>query len=101
MCQTACKIELILRRCHYLASLLEMFDLKVSKIHSKIPQKIRFKSIQDFKSRTTNILIATDLASRGLDIPLVDLVINYDVSRNPSDYIHRVGRTARAGIGVN
>jgi ATP-dependent RNA helicase DDX49/DBP8 len=88
-------------RCHFIASLLEMFDLKVSKIHSKIPQKLRFKAIQDFKSRNTSILIATDLASRGLDIPLVDLVINYDVSRNPHDYIHRVGRTARAGnLGV-
>jgi ATP-dependent RNA helicase DDX49/DBP8 len=78
-----------------------MFDLKVSKIHSKIPQKMRFKAIEDFKSKTTKILIATDLASRGLDIPLVDLVINYDISRSPEDYIHRVGRTARAGnLGI-
>lgn len=87
-----------LRRCHYLASLLEMFDFKVSKIHSKIPQKLRFKALQDFKSKNSKILISTDLGSRGLDIPLVDLVINYDVSRNPNDYIHRVGRTARAGF---
>jgi len=84
-------------KCHFIASLLEKFDFKVSKIHSKIPQRVRFKAIEYFKSRTNNILISTDLASRGLDIPLVDLVINYDITRNPYDYIHRVGRTARAG----
>lgn len=66
-------------------------------IHGQMSQPKRIAALQKFKTGERNILIATDVASRGLDIPSVDVVINYDVPQNSKDYVHRVGRTARAG----
>eukprot|EP01026_Neomeris_dumetosa_P015810 TRINITY_DN1601_c0_g1_i2.p2 TRINITY_DN1601_c0_g1~~TRINITY_DN1601_c0_g1_i2.p2 ORF type:complete len:167 (-),score=38.20 TRINITY_DN1601_c0_g1_i2:188-649(-) len=60
-------------------------------------QPKRLAALNKFKAGEKSILIATDVASRGLDIPTVDVVINYDLPRNCKDYVHRVGRTARAG----
>jgi len=60
-------------------------------------QERRLEVLNLFKSKQGQIMIATDVASRGLDIPLVDVVVNYDISENKKTYIHRVGRTARAG----
>lgn len=68
-------------------------------LHSMIPQKERLSALAKFKSNTVKMLIATDVASRGLDIPTVELVINHNIPEIPKEYIHRVGRTARAGKG--
>ena len=66
-------------------------------INGKMTQSNRIGALNKFKNGDRNILVATDVASRGLDIPNVDLVINYDLPQQGKDYIHRVGRTARAG----
>lgn len=66
-------------------------------ISGQMSQPKRLGALNKFKAGERNILICTDVASRGLDIPSVDVVINYDIPMNSKDYIHRVGRTARAG----
>ncbi|GMI29060.1 hypothetical protein TrCOL_g7484 [Triparma columacea] len=66
-------------------------------LHSLLTQDRRNAALGKFKSQQVRVLIATDIASRGLDIPTVDLVINSELPRKARDYIHRVGRTARAG----
>ena len=80
-----------------LERILRMLEHRVTSLHSLLPQSERTNNLGRFRASAARILVATDVASRGLDIPEVDLVVNYDVPRNPDDYIHRVGRTARAG----
>ncbi|KAG8534143.1 putative RNA helicase [Bacidia gigantensis] len=80
-----------------LERLLRQLEHKITALHSKLSQRERTDNLARFRAKAARILVASDVASRGLDIPSVDLVINYDVPRNPDDYIHRVGRTARAG----
>ena len=80
-----------------LERLLRGLDHRVTSLHSSLPQQERTSNLSRFRASAARILVATDVASRGLDIPDVGLVVNYDVPRNPDDYIHRVGRTARAG----
>lgn len=80
-----------------LVLMLKFLSFKAVNIHGKMTQQMRLDSLNKFKSGDRSILIATDVASRGLDIPSVDLVINYDIPGNSKDYVHRVGRTARAG----
>ncbi|KAL6998064.1 DEAD-box ATP-dependent RNA helicase 36 [Sarracenia purpurea var. burkii] len=87
------------RSCHLLSLLLEELDLEAAALHSFKSQSLRLAALHRFKSGQVPVLLATDVAGRGLDIPTVDLVINYDIPRYPRDYIHRVGRTARAGRG--
>uniref|UniRef100_A0A0D6R2A3 RNA helicase n=1 Tax=Araucaria cunninghamii TaxID=56994 RepID=A0A0D6R2A3_ARACU len=87
------------RTCHLLSLLLEEVGMEAVALHSLKTQSSRLGALHRFKSGQVPVLLATDVASRGLDIPTVDLVINYDIPRYPRDYVHRVGRTARAGRG--
>ncbi|GMH10681.1 hypothetical protein Nepgr_012522 [Nepenthes gracilis] len=87
------------RTCHLLNLLLEELDQDAIALHSLQCQSLRSDALRRFKSGQVPILLATDVANRGLDIATVDLVINYDIPRYPRDYVHRVGRTARAGRG--
>lgn len=80
-----------------LALMLRNLGFPAIPIHGQLTQAHRLGALNKFKAGDRNILIATDVASRGLDIPAVDIVINFDVPSHSKDYIHRVGRTARAG----
>jgi ATP-dependent RNA helicase RhlE len=66
-------------------------------LHGEKSQGARTEALRRFKTGQLRILVATDLLSRGIDIELLPLVINYDLPRSPKDYIHRIGRTGRAG----
>ena len=70
--------------------------LSCAAMHSNLPQRARTKALEQFKQGKIKILVATDIASRGLDIANVTHVINYDVPEHPEDYVHRIGRTGRA-----
>lgn len=79
-----------------LAYSLKRMKLNVAAMHSDLEQDQREAVMLDFKNNKTNILVATDIVARGIDIDDIGLVINYDVPHDPEDYIHRIGRTARA-----
>ncbi|KAH7528094.1 hypothetical protein FEM48_Zijuj05G0035400 [Ziziphus jujuba var. spinosa] len=81
----------------FLAVTLRKLGFRAIPISGQMSQPKRLGALNMFKAGECNILICTDVASRGLDIPSVDVVINYDIPMNSKDYIHRVGRTARAG----
>lgn len=77
--------------------MLRNLNFKAVNINGQLSQTQRLNALNKFKTSERNILIATDVASRGLDIPEVECVINFDVPSHNKDYVHRVGRTARAG----
>ena len=87
------------REGEHLSGRLRMNDFKVSILSGDIPQKKRLRILDDFKAGKLNFLVATDVASRGLHIDGVTHVINYDLPQDAEDYVHRIGRTARAGAG--
>ncbi len=80
-----------------LAHKLDRENHSADAIHGDLRQNKRDKVIRMFREQKTRILVATDVAARGLDIPHIEHVINYDLPQCPEDYIHRIGRTARAG----
>jgi len=80
-----------------LVQILNKKKLKAIAIHGDKSQTARTNAISDFKQGRARILVATDVAARGIDVEKVPAVINHDLPRNPEDYIHRIGRTGRAG----
>ncbi|EDX05705.1 probable ATP-dependent RNA helicase DDX47 isoform X1 [Drosophila simulans] len=79
------------------ALMLRALGLAAIPLHGQMSQNKRLAALNKFKTKNRSILISTDVASRGLDIPHVDVVVNFDIPTHSKDYIHRVGRTARAG----
>lgn len=75
---------------------LKLSGMSVNEIHSDLEQTVRETVLMNFMNRTLNVLVATDILSRGIDVEDIDLVINYDIPHDFEDYIHRIGRTARA-----
>ena len=84
-CSTAQRLTLMLRN----------LGFKAVCLHGQMTQEKRLGALNKFREGSRNILIATDVASRGLDIPNVDFVLNFDIPSNGKDYIHRVGRAGR------
>ncbi|MEQ1605035.1 MAG: DEAD/DEAH box helicase [Pyrinomonadaceae bacterium] len=79
------------------AHILEKREHKSNRIHGDRSQSQREAALRSFKSGHTNVLVATDVAARGIDIDSISHVINYDIPEAPEDYVHRIGRTGRAG----
>ncbi|HJV77491.1 MAG TPA: DEAD/DEAH box helicase [Paludibacter sp.] len=78
--------------------LLEKVKIKAEAIHGNKSQNARQNALRNFKDRTTRVLVATDIAARGIDIDDLNLVINYEIPNIPETYVHRIGRTGRAGM---
>jgi ATP-dependent RNA helicase RhlB len=85
------------RMAERLEECLRANGLNAQALSGDVPQKKRLKFMQDFHAGDLAVLIATDVASRGLHIPDVSHVFNFDLPQDPADYVHRIGRTARAG----
>jgi len=85
------------RGADYLEEVLMRYNFPASSIHGDKSQKEREDALKQFKCGRTPILVATDVAARGLDIPNVTQVINFDMPSNVDDYVHRIGRTGRVG----
>lgn len=85
------------REAEYLARLMQTNDVAANAISGDVPQNKRLRMLKEFQSGDLPVLVATDVASRGLHVPDVSHVVNYDLPQDAEDYVHRIGRTARAG----
>jgi len=83
--------------CNRLAKELNKLGLHADAIHGDKTQQERIKALDAFKAGTLRVLVATDVAARGIDIEALPFVVNYDLPHNAEDYVHRIGRTGRAG----
>ena len=83
--------------CDFVANMLNRIGVRSAAMHSDRTQEQREKTLAAFKAGSTPVLVATDVASRGLDVKGVTAVVNYDLPNNTEDYVHRIGRTGRAG----
>ncbi|MBI5232438.1 MAG: DEAD/DEAH box helicase [Coriobacteriales bacterium] len=84
-------------RADLVMTVLEKEGFRIDVMHADRSQKQRTRALEDFRAGKVDVLVATDIVARGIDISDIDHVVNFDVPLNPDDYIHRVGRTARAG----
>jgi len=82
-----------------LAVTMKRMKINVAAMHSDLEQSFREQVMKEFRSGQIDVLVATDVVSRGIDITDISLIINYDVPREPDDYVHRIGRTARGTEG--
>ncbi|MGH8241180.1 MAG: helicase-related protein, partial [Steroidobacteraceae bacterium] len=85
------------RAAEQIEQFLRSNDINAEAISGDVPQRKRLRMLRDFHEGTLAVLIGTDVASRGLHIPDVSHIFNYDLPQDPEDYVHRIGRTARAG----
>ena len=83
--------------CDFVANMLNRIGVRSAAMHSDRTQEQRERTLAAFKAGSTPVLVATDVASRGLDVKGVTAVVNYDLPNNTEDYVHRIGRTGRAG----
>jgi superfamily II DNA/RNA helicase len=81
----------------HVAMKLRRYNIKATELHGKLDQDARTRRLNDFRSGKTQVLVATDLASRGLDVAGLAAVVNYDLPRSTTDFTQRIGRTGRAG----
>jgi ATP-dependent RNA helicase RhlE len=79
------------------AETLDTGGVRVSALHGNKSQPARLKALEQFRSGRARVLVATDIAARGIDVTGISHVINFDLPAQPEDYVHRIGRTARAG----